>query len=352
MPDRCQKHDRGGTAQVSSGSDDLGSMTPCRYVATAMLAALAFSACGDAESVDEPATARDPSSTSSEIQAPTSSAGLALAAACTPGSGYEPGTTSHQLTIAGATREFLVHVPPEPVTEMPLVVSFHFAGSDMHHQMRETGWDALADTARFVVATPNGIDSELRQWSFLGAPEDVAVTDAIVDDLVAHACVDADQVYASGISSGSAMTTSLACQASDRFAGFGLVALAYYIPPFCDAAPVRPIIIFHGTDDASIPYEGGTVGSGSGRVVEPVEEVAAQWAQHNGCAPGPTETQFDTEVVQVSWSGCVEPVVFYRIVGGGHTWPGAAALEEFGHTTSQISASDEMWRFWTAVSGS
>ena len=55
------------------------------------------------------------------------------------------------------------------------------------------------------------------------------------------------------------MTASLACQASDTFAGFGPVAADFYLPPICAHARARPIIIFHGTADAVVPYDGGHV---------------------------------------------------------------------------------------------
>ena len=38
----------------------------------------------------------------------------------------------------------------------------------------------------------------------------------------------------------------------------------------------------------------------------------------------------------------------YRIVGGGHTWPGAAIdVPRLGATTHQLRATDEMWKLFT-----
>ena len=239
-----------------------------------------------------------------------------------------------------------MHVPPEPVANMPLVVDFHGAGSNMVEQAVYSGFDAVADANGFVVATPNGVDAAIRQWNFLGQ-EDVAFAKAIIDELVANACVDTKRAYAVGISSGSAMSASLACQASDRFAGFGLVAGDFYNATFCGNAERRPIIIFHGTSDAVVPYSGGRVATG-GTPVQGAEAVAAAWAQHNGCTAGPKETQLGTEVVRLDWTGCQEPVVMYRIVGGGHTWPGAAIdVARLGATTHQVSATDEMWKLFS-----
>ncbi len=262
---------------------------------------------------------------------------------CALGTGYTVGTTKHTVPIAGVQREFLVHVPPKPTGKMPLVVDFHGAGSNMVEQAVYSGFDQVADANDFVVATPNGVDAPIRQWNFLGK-DDVAFAKAIIDELVANACVDTNHAYAAGISSGSAMSASLACQASDRFAGFGLVAGDFYNATFCGNAEQRPIVIFHGTADAVVPYGGGKVATG-GAPVQGAEAVAQAWAQHNDCTAGPNETQLGTEVVRLDWTGCKEPVVMYRIVGGGHTWPGAAIdVARLGATTHHVRATDEMWK--------
>jgi polyhydroxybutyrate depolymerase len=266
---------------------------------------------------------------------------------CTPAPGYTPGTTTHRLTVGGRARQLLVHLPPEPTADMALVVDFHGAGSDMNQQAVYSGFDPLADEEGFVVATPNGIDAAIRQWRFLGAADEIEFAEALVADLVTNACVDASRVFATGISSGGAMSASLACQASDTFAGFGPVAANFYIEPICQDAKPRPIVIYHGTDDEVVPYAGGEITTGGGLQVQPAEESARRWAEHNGCTGGPEETEVGSEVVRLDWTGCDEPVVLYRIVGGGHTWPGAAVdVARLGPTTQQIDATAEMWEFW------
>jgi polyhydroxybutyrate depolymerase len=309
--------------------------------ATVLVAALALAGCaGDDDSADatDPATA-GPTTTAAATTT------TAASEPCTPGDGYTAGTTTHELTVAGTQRQFLVHLPPEPAVDMALIVDFHGANSNMQQQAIYSGFDALSDEEGFVVATPNGVDAPIRQWRFLGTPDDVDFAEAIVGELAANACIDAERVYATGISSGGAMTASLACQASDVFHGFAPVAANFYIPQVCDSAEQRPVVIFHGTDDAVVPYDGGRVGTGS-TPVQPAEESAQLWATHNGCTSGPSETSIGSEVVRLDWSGCAEPVVMYRIVGGGHTWPGAIDVGRLGMTTHQVNASTEMWELF------
>ena len=268
--------------------------------------------------------------------------------ACHPAAGYTPGTTTHHIVVAGADRVFLVHMPPHPTAGMRLIVDFHGATSDMYQQDVYSGFDPLADKSGFVVASPNGIDAAIRQWRFLGTQDDVNFAVAVVRTLSQSACVNGTHAYAVGISSGSAMSASLACQASNAFAGFGLVAGDFYLPPLCDKAQRRPILIFHGTADPLVPYNGGHIGGPSGTPVQPEETTAALWAGHNGCKPGSTKTRLSSQVVRLTWTGCAVPVVMYRIVGGGHTWPGAAIdVTRLGFTTKQVSATNEMWKLFS-----
>jgi polyhydroxybutyrate depolymerase len=58
------------------------------------------------------------------------------------------------------------------------------------------------------------------------------------------------------------------------------------------------------------------------------------------------------DVERLAWAGCSDrgAVELYRIVGGGHTWPGATALrsERLGATTSSIDATKLVLDFFDA----
>jgi polyhydroxybutyrate depolymerase len=319
------------------------SFTSRALALVALLATLA--GCSRSDSADvapDTTTAPPTTSTTPPAAPPTSTTTVAAPVACTPGAGYEPGTARHTINVDGRPREFLVHLPPRPAERMALVVNFHGAGSDMQEQSVYAGFDALADEDGFVVATPNGVDAAIRQWRFVNGDEHTFVR-ALVAELVANACVDAERVFATGISSGGAMSAGLACLASDVFHGFAPVAANFYVPAVCADATPRPIVIFHGTDDVAVPYGGGRVNAGAagnGLSTQGSEVSAAAWAKHNGCDPEPTVTEQSPEVVEHSWSGCDEPVVLYEIVGGGHTWPGAFDVPRLGAVTDEISATE------------
>ena len=135
---------------------------------------------------------------------------------------------------------------------------------------------------------PTASTPPIRQWRFLGTQADVELRQATRRTTLARdACVDPAHAYAVGISSGSAMTASLACQASDTFAGFGLVAGNFYLPPICAAARPRPIISFHGTADPGRAVQRRHDRSTPPLPVGGEEKTMAAWAAHNGCQVGP-----------------------------------------------------------------
>ena len=114
-------------------------------------------------------------------------------------------------------------------------------------------------------------------------------------------------------------------------------------------APVRPLrfLAFHGTADPLVAYGGGPIGplgrlsqrrpgwAGRG-VTAPIEQVAADWARlalgHSPAAPHVvpvTGAPGEFAVERLSWpaphgSASAPSAELYRIIGGGHTWPGGA----------------------------
>jgi polyhydroxybutyrate depolymerase len=169
-------------------------------------------------------------------------------------------------------------------------------------------------------------------------------------------CVDSTRRYAAGMSLGSAMTLALACAPNPSFAAFGGVGASFYRPQCADSPPA-PLIHFHGTDDKIVPYQGGSVaGSPRGSItrrVAPVEQSMAEWAGHNGCSPIPTTTEIG-DTTNIVWGNCQAnaTVNFYRVIGGGHTWPGTGDLiaafteRSLGRTTQAVKATDVMWEFF------
>jgi polyhydroxybutyrate depolymerase len=220
-----------------------------------------------------------------------------------------------------------------------VVFNFHGYGSNANQQIQYGDFRPLADRDGFLVVAPN----------HQGASFTLAL--GILDSLEANFCVDAKRVFSTGMSLGGAMTVQLACNASDRFAAFGAVAVVYYAPP-CDKARSVPIAAFMGTADPIVPFEGGKVRCCGSPNIPAAPASMTNWASHDKCAAQPEEHRVSPAVLLRQWTGCAPAgdVRFYIVEGGGHTWPGAAVRPTglLGPTTTEINASEILWAFFQA----
>jgi len=141
-------------------------------------------------------------------------------------------------------------------------------------------------------------------------------------------------VFSTGLSNGGQMSSLLACEASDRITAVAPVAGVEFAQS-CRGDPV-PVMAFHGDADPIVPYAGGGLDAATiadqnawhGDVPagvpqhEGVDAAMANWADHNGCDPEPTEERISPEVIRRTWVGCDAETVLYVVEGGGHNLPG------------------------------
>jgi len=269
---------------------------------------------------------------------------------------YFENRTTGTIVVSGATRPYIVHVPPryDPAKPTPLVLSMHGAMNWPAFEMRVSGWNRLADEQGFIVAYPGGEGGPLGIFSLRGSrtPErmpDVVFISQLIDKLQASYNIDPSRIYANGFSNGGGMSFVLSCVLSHRIAAVGLVASAQTLPwEWCtDTKPV-PMIAFHGTADAWTPYRGGKVWLAPDPFPS-IPKWAANWARRNRCAHS-AESATAASVAKLEYTGCADDasVVLYTIRDGGHTWPGGLELPEWilGATSHDIDATRVMWKFY------
>jgi polyhydroxybutyrate depolymerase len=113
------------------------------------------------------------------------------------------------------------------------------------------------------------------------------------------------------------------------------------------------MIAFQGTRDPLMPYDGGDVAAGRGRVLGAAQS-AALFARVNGCAPAPTasaeaDTVRDGTRVRRAVYRCTggRDVVLYTIEGGGHTWPGGPPVgRRVGRVSREVDATQALLDFF------
>ncbi len=186
-------------------------------------------------------------------------------------------------------------------------------------------------------------------WSTYGKRDpsvnDVLFFSDLLTTLQQRLCVDAQRIYATGISNGGGMTNLLACQLSGRIAAFAPVAAAIYpIPGGCHPTRPVPYMEFHGTSDPLVSYNGRPV-----LQFLPVMQTMQDWAKRDSCTSGLSTFFQQADVTGLKWTNCQGGVTVqhYRIDRGGHTWPGATIPEPvLGVTTHTISATPLGWQFF------
>src|SRR5882757_2831509 len=170
------------------------------------------------------------------------------------------GAPTHDISVGGVTRSYIVYRPTALSAAAPLVVMLHGGFGSASQAEKSYHWDAEADAGHFLVAYPDGLN---RAWNAgggcCGAPgrtgtDDIGFITAMVSAIEYAVPVDADRIYATGISNGGIMAYDLACH-TKVFAAIGadsateLGGCPYPVP--------ISVIAVHGTADENIPYAGG-----------------------------------------------------------------------------------------------
>jgi polyhydroxybutyrate depolymerase len=264
--------------------------------------------------------------------------------------------TNGSLVSSGEKRTYLLYVPEsyDPSIPTSLVISLHAFAEWPAHLMQMSGWNDLADQYGFIVVYPSGTGFPLR-WRYHSSPGDDVDTSLdilfiqdLIDQLASQYNLDSERIYVNGMSNGGGMSFVLSCQLSERITAIGSVSGAYlYSWDDCNPSQAIPAIVFHGTEDAIVPYQGGP--SRSFEVPFPnITQWISTLAQRNCCNQDPQEIPISEQVNGLQYRGCEAEVVFYTITGGGHTWPGGQPLPEFitGHTTQDVNATQLMWDFF------
>ena len=249
-----------------------------------------------------------------------------------------PGTSVETLEVDGKSRSYRLHLPSTVSGRYPIVFSFHGLNSNAEQEERLSQFSSLADREGFIAVYPEGVSAK---WRFMGRSDaDVLFTMAIVEKLAAELPIDRRRIYATGISNGAQMAWRLACDRPDTFAAFGFVSGGYF--KVCGAPPRPPIILFHGTRDRLLPYDGRGM-------LMPVREFAIGWAAQEGCgmASEGEVIYHKGDATGERWAcRAGQEVELYTLDGKGHSWPGSMMPAFI--TSQDVDATAVMWAFFKA----
>jgi polyhydroxybutyrate depolymerase len=254
-----------------------------------------------------------------------------------PPSGFVDGTSRHIINVDGHDRVYRLHKPTGLPASAALVIVLHGGFGTGDYAERNYGWNQLADSQKFVVAYPNGLN---RAWNVNGAGccgkpakagiDDVGFISAAVADIEHNVGINASHVYATGMSNGGMMAYTLACDTT-LFAAIGPVSGTQLDP--CRSPHPVSVMHIHGTADPLIPYGGGPGGGFVHLDGPPIQRTNAFWRNVDRCVAPATSTSGS---VTTSTASCPDnrSVVLITVDGGGHDWP------DF--------ATDKLWQFFAA----
>jgi polyhydroxybutyrate depolymerase len=269
--------------------------------------------------------------------------------------------------LVDGRRRTLTVVRPAAVAEnAPAVLVLHGSNQSAKTIRRFAGhsFDAFAARGGAVVAYLDGHKgnwNDARKSSSFAARaegfDDVAFAVAVIDLLVDRHHVDPARAHAVGFSSGGVMVIRLAHEIGSRLAGVGIISATQPVPEAFLAAdaPVTPlpVVLFHGTKDRLVPYEGGMASLWGFRprgLGLSARQTAAYFAARNGITAEPESRDLGhregdrTSVERTDHRQDGLPAVtLYTVHGGGHVVPGPGRPPFImGRTTRSLVAADAL----------
>lgn len=254
-------------------------------------------------------------------------------------------------------RNYFIYLPKNfsPSEHLPLVINMHGFTTTAAFQMDYSQFNHTADTARCIAIYPEGVDLRWNSGTFFfvsSTVDDVGFLGDLMDRAALLFNADMKKVYAMGYSAGGFMSYKLACDASNRVAAIAPDVGSMVFDNLNSCVPARPMNIsaFNGYADPITSYN-GIPGNFPG-----IDSIKHFWQIKNGCDAEPLiDTLPDlkndgTRVVRYTYQHCSQDVqqVFYKVLAGGHTWPGAADIFAgiLGKTTQDVGMNNQSWGFF------
>lgn len=274
---------------------------------------------------------------------------------------HQAGMQRYSFVFGDMERRYNVYVPQGFDTSKPhaVLLALHGGFGSAEQFEKTSGLDAQADTHQFLVVYGQGTS-----WGRVKAPvwnagnccgqavdsdkrvDDVGYLREVLRRVKADYTVDETRVYATGMSNGGMMANRLGCEASDVIHGIAAVSGTIQVTS-CQPTQPRPVLLMHGTADPRVLYGGGE-SSGLIKVQAiPVMQAFGDWARRNACTGGlstepiVTKSSDGKTVDRLSYAGCAQPTLLYRINGGVHEWPGGSTTTnalEHAQPTQDIQA--------------
>lgn len=147
---------------------------------------------------------------------------------------------------------------PAERPQVPTVIVLHGALVSAESTVSWYGFGGAAKRRGFAAVFPRGIDlqwNDGRSAVWASEADDVGFLRRLARLVVARGTADSARLYLVGVSNGGMMALRLLCEASEPFAGVGLIiaSMPTEVGAGCRLRRPMPVIMFNGTADTLIP---------------------------------------------------------------------------------------------------
>lgn len=269
-----------------------------------------------------------------------------------------------KILINGIQRNYIISIPSglDNKLSIPLLFVFHGGGGDVKSAIA-FGFNQIAEIEKFIVVYPIAFDdnwNDGRNATCIDqSQDDVKFIDELINAISKNYTINQTKIFASGVSNGGIFCNYLAFKLPNQISAIGAVVSSIAQPIYSDFTFPNAIsaIIMNGTDDSRILYNGGSISGIACRgAVVAVESTVNKWVTLNECQTTPTITDIPDidmtdgcKAIKYSYVGGKDnsQVIFIKIVGGGHSWPGIAGGD--GNVCKDFNATQTIWEFFKQV---
>lgn len=287
----------------------------------------------------------------------------------------KPGDYTYTIHFGGISRFYKIHVPLNynPAVPARVLFALHGGAGDMEVQANDGyyGQISQSDAKNYIVVFPNGYSElnsgKLATWNAGKCcgkardhkSDDVGFIKEILRVISLQLNVDANHVYAAGMSNGGMMAYRLACELPGTFKAIAAVAGT---DNTVECRPQQPVSILHihAKNDDHVLYEGGAGQNAfkdRSQVTEftSVANTISKWVAIEGCEGAPkkvlqTKGAFCERYTQCKNGSAVQLCV---TEDGGHSWPGGGRKPRRGvmmaSPSKALSANTVMWEFFESL---
>lgn len=232
---------------------------------------------------------------------------------------------------SGQPRSYKYYAPDSPDK---MLIVLHGGGGSFDQIDGTTNLsNKLKPEDKTILIYPNAID---KNWNDFRTNDGNPLSSSSDNEFIAELTntfrkkynVTNTNVFYAGISNGAIFLHQFLCDRND-FGGFLSIVGSFPVTPLelqCSHQGNAEIVLFHGTADKLIPYNGGKVAGGKRGEVESAEKTVGRWTNALKCTVEVEERSQNikpdgTKLVTKDYRCEQGLVTHYIIENGGHNWP-------------------------------